>query len=81
MANSAIDLKHHNDMYLRKVSKYEIDRMQIDFDKLNKDKIKERTMGNKMAKEDIDRDIHTAKVKEVLEKDAKISFLHTIKER
>ena len=36
-----------NDVYMRKVSKYELDRQAIDFERLRREKERERTEGNK----------------------------------
>eukprot|EP00349_Pseudokeronopsis_sp_Brazil_P002451 CAMPEP_0202957474 /NCGR_PEP_ID=MMETSP1396-20130829/1855_1 /ASSEMBLY_ACC=CAM_ASM_000872 /TAXON_ID= /ORGANISM="Pseudokeronopsis sp., Strain Brazil" /LENGTH=118 /DNA_ID=CAMNT_0049674957 /DNA_START=1878 /DNA_END=2234 /DNA_ORIENTATION=- len=60
------------DKYLRKVSKYDLDRQQVDFERLRREKERERTDGNKQAKEHLDKEIEMKQKGEVEAKEVRI---------
>ena len=49
------------EQYFRKISKYDIDRQCVDFDKLKKEKERERTDANKLLKDMMDKETEEKK--------------------
>lgn len=63
------------DSYIRRISKYEIDRNEIDFNKLRKEKEADRTKNVKINKQIIDHNLDGRHLEEVRATDYKIALL------
>lgn len=64
---------------MRKISKYDLDRAEIDFDGLRREKEKERAGNALEKKEDMDKELEAQSKAAVVRKDAKIVALTTTK--
>jgi hypothetical protein len=63
------------------VSKYELDRGELDIEKLRREKEKERTEANKNVKAELDKEIEEKKVHDVQATEKKIEDLAKLKEK
>ena len=64
---------------MRKISKYELDRQEINFEKLKKEKTSDRTLNTMINKKTIEEELEGRYKEEVHYKDVKITQLSELK--